>query len=98
MLTIKGYSAISLFLGKSGIYVFNSVQYLCQFTSLDFYIIPGTFPYLPDAFPYLPDAFPYLPDAFSYLPDAFSYLPDAFPYLPGGKFTPRSHPVKFLKI
>ena len=30
---LKGYSAISMFLGKSGIYVFKSVQYICQFIS-----------------------------------------------------------------
>ena len=46
-LTLKGYSVISLILGKSGIYVFNSVQYFCQFTSWDFYIIPGSFRCLP---------------------------------------------------
>ena len=45
------------------------MQYFCQFTLLDFYIIPGT----------------------------FRCLPDGFPYLPGGKFTPRSHPVKFFE-
>ena len=39
VLTLKGYSDISLFLGKPGIDVFKSVQYICQFTSLDFHII-----------------------------------------------------------
>ena len=67
---LKGYSAISFLLGKSGVYNFNSVQYFCQFTLLGFYIIP----------------------------DTFRCLPDGFPYLHGGELTPRSHPIKFLKI
>ena len=51
-LTIKGYSVISVFLVKSGIYVFKSAQYICQFTSLDFHVIPGGFRCLPGRFPF----------------------------------------------
>ena len=54
VLTLKGYSVISVFLGKSGIYVFKSAQYICQFTSPDFHIIPGGFCSLPGGLPYLP--------------------------------------------
>ena len=46
-LTLKGYSAISVFLGKSGLYDFESKHYICQFTSLDFHIIRGRFLYIP---------------------------------------------------
>ena len=46
-LTLKGYSAISVFLGKSGLYDFESKHYICQFTSRDFHIICGRFLYLP---------------------------------------------------
>ena len=46
-LTLEGYSAIFLFLGKSAIYVFKLGQYFCKFTSPDFRVIPGKFPYLP---------------------------------------------------
>ena len=46
-LTLRGYSAISVFLGKSGFYDFESKHYICQFTSLDFHIIRGRFLYLP---------------------------------------------------
>ena len=48
-MTLKGYSAISVFWGKSGIHVFKSEDLysedniFCQFTSLDFHIIPGGF-------------------------------------------------------
>ena len=40
-MTVNGYLAIYVFLGKSSIYVFNSKQYISQFISLDFHIIPG---------------------------------------------------------
>ena len=42
-LTLKGYSAISVFLDQSGKYGFKSMQYICQFTSLYFRIIPDEF-------------------------------------------------------
>ena len=54
VLTLKGYSDISLFLGKPGIDVFKSVQYICQFTSLDFHIIPGGFRCIFSGFLFLP--------------------------------------------
>lgn len=41
--TLKGYTAISLFLGQLGIYVFKSAEPICQFISLDFHITPGGF-------------------------------------------------------
>ena len=43
----KGYSAISVFLDQSGIYVFKSVQYIFQFTSLDIHITHGGLCHLP---------------------------------------------------
>ena len=44
---------IVVFLDKSGVYVFKSAQYICQFTSLDFHIIPCGFHCLTGGFPYL---------------------------------------------
>ena len=52
-MTLKGYSAIYVFLSKSGIYVFKSKQYICQITSLDFHIILDGFRCLPSGFSYL---------------------------------------------
>ena len=56
-------SALFVFLCQSGIYIFKSLQYIYQLTSLDFHVTSG-----------------------------------GFCCLPSGKFTPRSHPRKFLKI
>ena len=44
-LTLKGYSAICVFLSHQD---FKSVQYIRQFTSLDFFIILSWFRCLPD--------------------------------------------------
>ena len=52
-MTLKGYSAIYVFLSKSGIYVFKLKQYICQITSLDFHIILDGFRCLPSGFSYL---------------------------------------------
>ena len=46
-LTLKGYSAISVFLGQPSLYIFKSAQYIRQFTSLYFQIILGGFRCLP---------------------------------------------------
>ena len=46
-LTLKGYSAISVFLGQPSLYIFKSAQYIRQFTSLHFQIILGGFRCLP---------------------------------------------------
>lgn len=62
-MTLKCYTVISLFLCQSGISIFNSVQYIRQFTSLGFCIILI-----------------------------------GFCFLPGRKFTPGSHPIKYLKF
>ena len=52
-MTLKDYSAIYVFLSKSGIYVFKSKQYICQITSLAFHIILDGFRCLPSGFSYL---------------------------------------------
>ena len=44
-----------MFLCKSGIFVFKSVLYIFQFTSLDLHMIPGGFRSLPSGFSYVPD-------------------------------------------
>ena len=56
-LTIKGYWDISLFLGRSAIYTFKSVQYICQFTLSNFHITPSACHWLSD-WPFLKKALP----------------------------------------
>ena len=43
-LTLKDYTALSVFLGQSGMYIFMSAQNICQFNSLGFTAQKNKFP------------------------------------------------------